>query len=145
MEKYGVTPLEFIDVKALMGDASDNIPGVPSIGEKTAVKIIQQYHDIENAIAHAAEIKPKKASENLTEFQEQARLSKYLATIIRDMPLELDLSKMTTADIFTPEAYELIKRLEFKSMFSRFEQKTTQTEAVDVYKRQMQTLPNGSL
>ena len=52
MEKYGVTPLEFIDVKALMGDASDNIPGVPSIGEKTAVKIIQQYHDIENAIAH---------------------------------------------------------------------------------------------
>lgn len=131
MEKYGVTPLEFIDVKALMGDTSDNIPGVPSIGEKTAVKIIQQYHDIENAIAHAAEIKPKKASENLTEFQEQARLSKYLATIIRDMPLELDLSKMTTADIFTPEAYELIKRLEFKSMFSRFEQKTTQTEAVE--------------
>ncbi|MFR3211404.1 DNA polymerase I [Anaerotignum sp.] len=131
MEKYGVTPLEFIDVKALMGDTSDNIPGVPSIGEKTAVKIIQQYHDIENAIAHAAEIKPKKASENLAEFQEQARLSKFLATIIRDMPLEMDLSKMTTADIFTPEAYELIKRLEFKSMFSRFEQKTTQTEAVE--------------
>lgn len=131
MEKYGVTPLEFIDVKALMGDTSDNIPGVPSIGEKTAVKIIQQYHDIENAIAHAAEIKPKKGSENLAEFQEQARLSKFLATIIRDMPLEMDLSKMTTADIFTPEAYELIKRLEFKSMFSRFEQKTTQTEAVE--------------
>ena len=54
-----------------------------------------------------------------------------MATIIRDMPLELDLSKMTTADIFTPEAYELIKRLEFKSMFSRFEQKTTQTETVE--------------
>ena len=90
VEKYGVTPTEFIDVKALMGDASDNIPGVPGIGEKTAVKIIQQYHDIETAIAHATEIKPKKASENLAEFQEQARLSKFLATIIRDMPLEWD-------------------------------------------------------
>ena len=88
--KYGVTPAEFIDMKALMGDASDNIPGVPGIGEKTAAKIITQYHDIETAIAHAAEIKPKKASENLAAYQEQARLSKFLATIVRDMPLEWD-------------------------------------------------------
>ena len=70
-------------MKALMGDASDNIPGVPGIGEKTAAKIITQYHDIETAIAHAAEIKPKKASENLAAYQEQARLSKFLATIVR--------------------------------------------------------------
>lgn len=122
VEKYGVTPTEFIDVKALMGDASDNIPGVPGIGEKTAVKIIQQYHDIETAIAHAAEIKPKKASENLAEFQEQARLSKFLATIIRDMPLEWDGDSMRMGDLFNGEAYEMVKRLEFKSMFSRFEQ-----------------------
>jgi len=122
VEKYGVTPLEFIDVKALMGDASDNIPGVPGIGEKTAVKIIQQYHDMETAIAHASEIKPKKASENLTEYQEQARLSKYLATIIRDMPLEWDREKLERKDTFNPAAYELIKQLEFRSMFSRFEQ-----------------------
>lgn len=121
VEKYGVTPKEFIDVKALMGDASDNIPGVPGIGEKTAVKIIQQYHDIETAIEHAAEIKPKKASENLAEFQEQARLSKFLATIIRDMPLEWDGDAMRISDMFNTEAYELVKRLEFKSMFSRFE------------------------
>lgn len=60
MEKYGVTPLEFIDVKALMGDASDNIPGVPSIGEKTAVKIIQQYHDIENALLTRQKLSPKR-------------------------------------------------------------------------------------
>lgn len=121
MEKYGVTPTEFIDVKALMGDTSDNIPGVPGIGEKTAVKIIQQYHDIETAIAHAAEIKPKKASENLAEFQEQARLSKFLATIVRDMPLEWQADAMKIEDMFNAEAYELVKRLEFKSMFSRFE------------------------
>ncbi|WP_458408083.1 DNA polymerase I [Anaerotignum sp.] len=121
VEKYGVTPTEFIDVKALMGDTSDNIPGVPGIGEKTAVKIIQQYHDLETAIAHAAEIKPKKASENLAEFQEQARLSKFLATIVRDMPLEWNDESMRIGDLFNTEAYELVKRLEFKSMFSRFE------------------------
>ena len=119
--KYGVTPAEFIDMKALMGDASDNIPGVPGIGEKTAVKIITQYHDIETAIAHAAEIKPKKASENLAAYQEQARLSKFLATIVRDMPLEWDKEILKIGDMFNQTAYELVKRLEFKSMFSRFE------------------------
>lgn len=119
--KYGVTPAEFIDMKALMGDTSDNIPGVPGIGEKTAAKIITQYHDIETAIAHAAEIKPKKASENLVAYQEQARLSKFLATIVRDMPLEWDKESLKIGDMFNQTAYELVKRLEFKSMFSRFE------------------------
>lgn len=119
--KYGVTPAEFIDMKALMGDASDNIPGVPGIGEKTAAKIITQYHDIETAIAHAAEIKPKKASENLVAYQEQARLSKFLATIVRDMPLEWDKESLKIGDMFNQTAYELVKRLEFKSMFSHFE------------------------
>ena len=119
--KYGVTPAEFIDMKALMGDASDNIPGVPGIGEKTAAKIITQYHDIETAIAHAAEIKPKKASENLAAYQEQARLSKFLAKIVRDMPLEWDKETLKIGDMFNQTAYELVKRLEFKSMFSRFE------------------------
>ncbi|MBQ7083698.1 MAG: DNA polymerase I, partial [Anaerotignum sp.] len=128
LEKYGMTPTEFIDMKALMGDASDNIPGVPGIGEKTAAKIIQQYHDIETAIAHAAEIKPKKASENLAEFQEQARLSKFLATIVRDMPLEWNADGLKIRDMFNGEAYELVKHLEFKSMFSRFEGAVTTAE-----------------
>lgn len=119
--KYGVTPAEFIDMKALMGDTSDNIPGVPGIGEKTAAKIITQYHDIETAIAHAAEIKPKKASENLAAYQEQARLSKFLVTIVRDMPLEWDKESLKIGDMFNQTAYELVKRLEFKSMFSHFE------------------------
>lgn len=119
--KYGVTPAEFIDMKALMGDTSDNIPGVPGIGEKTAAKIITQYHDIETAIAHAVEIKPKKASENLAAYQEQARLSKFLATIVRDMPLEWDKESLKIGDMFNQTAYELVKRLEFKSMFSHFE------------------------
>lgn len=127
IEKYGVTPLEFIDVKALMGDASDNIPGVPGIGEKTAVKIIQDYHELENAIAHSLEIKPKKASENLTEFQEQARISKFLATIIRDMPISFEKAQTKIGDMFNPKAYDLVKRLELKSMYDRFEKEEVQT------------------
>ncbi len=134
VEKYGVTPLEFIDVKALMGDASDNIPGVPGIGEKTAVKIIQEYHDLENAIAHSQEVKPKKASENLAEFQEQARLSKFLATIIRDMPLALEKTETEIHDMFNPAAYDLVKRLELKSMFGRFEQEEVQTVQTQDFK-----------
>ena len=119
--EYGFDPIHMIDLKALAGDSSDNIPGVPGIGEKTAAKIITQYHDIETAIAHAAEIKPKKASENLAAYQEQARLSKFLATIVRDMPLEWDKEILKIGDMFNQTAYELVKRLEFKSMFSRFE------------------------
>ena len=131
--KYGVTPAEFIDMKALMGDASDNIPGVPGIGEKTAAKIITQYHDIETAIAHAAEIKPKKASENLAAYQEQARLSKFLATIVRDMPLEWDKETLKIGDMFNQTAYELVKRLEFKSMFSRFEGSARESDILSRY------------
>ena len=72
-ERYGVTPKEFIDVKALMGDTADNIPGVPGVGEKTATKIIQQYQTIENAYEHVDELKPPRASKNLKEFWELLR------------------------------------------------------------------------
>ena len=71
-ERYGVTPKEFIDVKALMGDTADNIPGVPGVGEKTATKIIQQYQTIENAYEHVDELKPPRASKNLKEFWEHS-------------------------------------------------------------------------
>lgn len=81
VELYGVSPKEFIDMKGLMGDSSDNIPGVPGIGEKTASKIISTYHTIESAYEHISEIKPKKAMENLSAFYEQALMSKVLATI----------------------------------------------------------------
>ena len=81
IEKYQVTPTQFIDVKALMGDTSDNIPGVPGIGEKTATAIIAQYGSIENAYAHVDEIRPPRASNNLKEHYELAQLSKTLATI----------------------------------------------------------------
>ena len=121
VEKYGVTPTEFIEVKALMGDASDNIPGVPSIGEKTAVKIIQEYKTVENAIAHAQDVKPPRASKNLIEFTEQARMSRFLVEIERNAPVELDVENMgTIGSTISQQAYDILKNLELKTIINRF-------------------------
>ena len=94
--RYEVTPKEFIDLKALMGDTSDNIPGVPSIGEKTATKIIVEYGSIENAFAHVDELKPPRASKALQEHYDLAQLSKVLATINvnADFAYELEEAKL---------------------------------------------------
>ncbi len=118
---YGVNPIEFIDLKGLMGDASDNIPGVPGIGEKTASKIITTFHSIENAYAHIDEVMPKRAQNNLREYYEQALLSKELATIKTDCDLDYQLSDAVLENIYTKEAFELLKELELKSLMKRFE------------------------
>ena len=120
-EKYGVTPKEFIDVKALMGDAADNIRGVPGVGEKTGTKIIQQYKSIENAYEHVDELKPPRASKNLKEFWEQAKMSKTLATIETHADIAFDVEKAKLGELYTKEAYELFQRLQFKNMLGRFE------------------------
>lgn len=121
LEKYQVTPLQIIDLKALMGDASDNIPGIPGVGEKTATKIIAAYGSVENAYAHVEEIKPNKAKESLREHYALAQLSKELATINIEAPLEFELEEASMGVLYTEEAFELCKRLEFKNMLSRFE------------------------
>ncbi len=121
MNEYGVTPKEFIDVKALMGDTSDNVPGVPSIGEKTATKIIQEYHSIENAIEHVDELKPQRASKALAEHIEDAKFSKMLVTIVTDAPLETKISDMAVGNLYTKESLEWINKLEFKSFLKRYE------------------------
>jgi len=121
MDEYGVTPKEFIDVKALMGDTSDNVPGVPSIGEKTATKIIQEYHSIENAIEHVDELKPPRASKALSEHIEDAKFSKMLVTIVTDAPIETDISDMEVGNLYTKESLEWINKLEFKSFLKRYE------------------------
>lgn len=122
IEKYQVTPKQIIDLKGLMGDTADNIPGVPGIGEKTATKIIKEFSSVEEAILHVEEISPKKARENLKEFEEQARLSKVLATIKTDCPLEYVLEEATMDNMFNENAFSIMKRLEFKSILSKFEQ-----------------------
>ena len=119
---YQVTPNEFIDVKALMGDQSDNIPGVPSIGEKTATALISAWHSIENAYDHIDEIRPPRAQKALREHYDMAQFSKWLATIRTDVPVNVTLEDMTIGNLYTPEAYEEMKRLEFRSMLKRFDE-----------------------
>lgn len=119
--RYQVTPQEFIDLKALMGDASDNIPGVPSIGEKTATKIITEYHSIENAHEHAEELKPPRAAKALLEHWDMAVMSKELATIQVEADFPYELSEARLGNIFTEEAYAYFQRLQFKNLLSKFD------------------------
>ena len=120
VEKYQVTPTEFIDLKALMGDTADNIPGVPGVGEKTATSLIVEYKNVENIYEHIEEITKKKLKESLVTNKELAILSKKLATINIDSPVEIDFSDTVFKDIYTEEAFELIKKLEFKSIIKKF-------------------------
>lgn len=119
--RYQVTPTQFIDVKALMGDTSDNIPGVPGIGEKTATNLIAAYGSIENAYAHAEEIKPNRAKENLKAHYDLAVLSKTLAAIDVNAEIAFEQEEARVHNFYTQEAYLLCKKLEFKNMLSRFE------------------------
>ncbi|GMQ59979.1 DNA polymerase I [Vallitalea sediminicola] len=118
---YGVTPAEFIDLKGLMGDSSDNIPGVPGIGEKTAIKIISNYHSIEDAYNHIDELKPPRASKNLKENYDLAILSKELATICIDCDVTFEKDSLKIDDIFNEETYKLFKKLEFKRLLEKFD------------------------
>ncbi len=120
-ETYQLEPKQIIDLKGLMGDSSDNIPGLPGVGEKTATKLLLEYGSVENVIAHAEEVKPNKAKNAVMEHSELAILSKELATIKTDCELEYSLDEAAIEDMFNREAYEQIKQLEFKSMLARFE------------------------
>ncbi len=121
LERYHVTPLQFIELKALMGDTADNIPGVPKVGEKTATTLMETYGSIENIYAHLDEISKKSIQQTLRENREMADLSKELATIEinADIPYTLEQAKM--GEMYTAEAYEMFKKLAFKNMLSRFE------------------------
>lgn len=121
---YGVTPTQFIDVKALMGDASDNIPGVEGIGEKTAGALIAQYGSIEACHEHVSELKPPRAAKNLEAQWDIAVMSKELATINLEAPIEFDVEATKLGNLFTEEAYTLCKHYELKKLLPRFETTT---------------------
>lgn len=118
--KYGLQPEQIVDLKGLMGDASDNIPGVSGIGEKTAIKLLSKFETVENVIAHIEEVTPNKVRENLQKEKEIALLSKQLATIKTDCELEFSYEKAKFGNIFTKEAYQLLKQLEMKSLVAKF-------------------------
>ena len=136
VETYGVTPLIFIDMKGLMGDTSDNIPGVPGIGEKTAAKLLAEYGDLDGVYAAVDSMKASRMKQNLIENKDLAYLSKTLATIKLDCPIPFEFSEATYHDPFNAEAYTLFEDLELKSFYKRFsvekkEELTFETVLID--------------
>jgi len=127
-EEYGVTPLQLIEVKGLMGDKSDNIPGIPGVGEKTALEIIKHFKNIDNLYASIDKgedtliLKPK-LKEKIIENKELAYLSRTLGTIDINVPIEKDLSSLQKKEWDNEKVYEIFSRLKFNRFIERFELK----------------------
>jgi len=132
IEEFGVTPDQFIDVKGLMGDTSDNIPGVPGIGEKTAFKLIKEYGSVEEVLRNIENINGKKLKENLQEYSEQAVFSKKLATIIKEVPIDIDMESIKSKEAYDYDGVRsLFLRLQFKSLLDKIpEHKNPDAEPV---------------
>lgn len=119
LKRYGVAPKQLIDVKGLMGDKSDNIPGVPGIGEKTALKLIKEYGSIEKVYHNIDKISGKKLKENLEQYKEQAILSKKLGTIVRDIPIEITLEDYKLENPYNEGVIQLFEEWEFSSLLEK--------------------------
>jgi DNA polymerase I len=129
INEFGVTPTEFIDVKGLMGDASDNIPGVPGIGQKTAFKLISEYKSVENVLDNIDNISGKKVKESLIEYREQAIFSKKLATIMKNVPIEIDLDSIKSKKEYDAAGLrKLFVELEFRSLLSKIQSEDKKIE-----------------
>ena len=131
IEKYQVTPPQIIELKALMGDSADNIPGIPGVGEKTATKIIVEYGSIENAHEHLEELKPNRARESMREHYDMAQMSKALATICTDSPIEFSYEDAKLGNLYTKEAFLLCRQLEFKNLLGRFDSEAVQEDTLE--------------
>lgn len=119
-EKYGVTPAQFIDVKGLMGDPSDNIPGVPGVGEKTALELIIRFGSLENIYENLGQVEKKSVREKLEANRELAFLSRRIATIERNMPFLCGIEDLKRREYDGGRVYELFKKLEFRSLMEKF-------------------------
>ena len=129
---YGTDPKGFIDIKALMGDSSDNIPGVPGVGEKTAIALIGEYGSLENIRDHLDDIKPARAQNAIREHFDMALMSRTLATIALDAPLDVEAGELRLGNMYTPGAYEIIGRLELKTLMKKFSESGMNAEAPSV-------------
>ena len=141
--EFGVTPTQYIDVKGLMGDKSDNIPGVPGVGEKTAFKLISTYGSMEGVLSNINEISGKKLKENLETYSEQAIFSKKLATIMTEVPIEFDLEDIKSQENYNREELKkLFFKLQMKSLLAKLpgEDLEEQEEEVKVEVNEVNTL-----
>lgn len=119
--KYQVNPIQFIDLKALMGDTADNIPGVPKVGEKTATDLMVQFGSLDGIYEHIDEVTKKSIKESLIQNKDLAYLSKELATIKIDSPVVYTFEEARVGNFFNEDSYVLFKKLEFKNLLNKFE------------------------
>ncbi|MDT8859426.1 DNA polymerase I [Alkalihalobacillus sp. MEB130] len=130
-EKYGITPKQIIDMKGLMGDSSDNIPGVPGVGEKTALKLLKEFGTVENVLDSIDQISGKKMKEKLAENRDQALMSKELATIYLEVPFETKLDDLNFGEYDKKHVTKLMKELEFTSLISKFDSEDAVEEELE--------------
>lgn len=121
LEKMELTPEQIVELKALMGDSSDNIPGVPGVGVKTATKLLKQYETVDGLYEHLDEITAKKLKENLTKYKDDAFMSRQLATINRESPITITLKELTYNGYEVNDIYQLFQELEFRSLLDRIQ------------------------
>ncbi|MEA1958659.1 MAG: DNA polymerase I, partial [Chloroflexota bacterium] len=120
-ERYGLSPEQVADFKGLKGDPSDNIPGVPGVGEKTATKLLQQFESVDGIYEHIVEVEPVKLRTKLTESEAEARRSKMLATIVTDAPVSLDPAACARSALDRPKALELFRELELNKLLGKLD------------------------
>ncbi|GJQ58661.1 MAG: DNA polymerase I [Candidatus Scalindua sp. AMX11] len=136
-EKLGVTPEKVVEMMGLMGDTSDNIPGVPGIGPKTALELINTYGDIENTLANAQEVKKKSIREKLSQFEDQARLSRRLVTIVTDLDLDCDPTNFQVREMDNDAVVRILKELEFTALLKEL---TTSPKSVEKAEKSYHTV-----
>ncbi|MBB5324518.1 DNA polymerase-1 [Anoxybacillus tepidamans] len=132
LEKYGLTPKQIIDLKGLMGDASDNIPGVPGVGEKTALKLLKEFGTVEQILESLEKVNGKKVKENLEQHRDLALISKQLATILRDAPLDITLEDTKYEGYDLDKVTALFKELGFNSLLGKIAAKEQEEETADL-------------
>ncbi|WP_338451399.1 DNA polymerase I [Niallia oryzisoli] len=132
MEKYGLSPEQIIDMKGLMGDTSDNIPGVPGVGEKTAIKLLKEFKTLEDLLSSIENVSGSKLKEKLETYKDQALLSKELATIMREAPVEVKLDEIEYEGFEKEKLSSLFKELGFQSLLDKFGEELADTDTAEL-------------
>ena len=128
-KEYNMTPIEFIDLKAIMGDPSDNIPGIKGVGKITANDLIVKYRSIDNIYKHLDEIKKPSIVKAFTEGKEDVKLFKTMVTIVKDVDIDADIKDLNIKDIFNAEAFKAVEKYELKSLYKKFGKAKTSTKS----------------
>lgn len=144
-EKYGLSPKQIIDLKGLMGDASDNIPGIPGVGEKTALKLLHQFETVEHLVESVEEVSGQKLKEKINEHKDLALISKNLATIMREAPVEVKLDETTYNGMDTEKVITFYKELGFQTLLDKMDDITNETIEQEVIDVQMIHQPTEDL